>query len=699
MSLIRSFVRRTTRRPIWQALGIYVVASWGVLQVVDTLSSALALPEWFPPMALALLIVGFPVVLATAFLGGGPGAPVVAGTRDEETRTAAVQADPEAPAGRVARLLTWRNAAIGGVLAMSLWGMAAAGWLILARGEPVPPPGPGVAQTVAVLPFDNLSADPDDAYLAGGLHGEILTQLSKIGDLHVLARGTMLHFEGETSPVQAGLELGARSVLEGTVQRIDDRLRVTVRLIDVATQRHLWAERYDRLMEDVFAVQTDIALMVADALRANLTAADTERIGRAPTTSTHAYEVYLRGREHLARGFGEAHLRNALTMFEQAVDLDPAFARAYAGLSEAALNLFWFGVDRTPARFEQGRAAAVAAYRLDPEDPLVLGAIGDVHYRSGEHDQALVYTERALERDPGNSDLHLRHAAIVRRAGGVEESLGSFARAVALDPLSAVKTTDLGVSYAMLRQYEEAERHLERAIALGPDQGNVPYQVLANVHLARGDPQAALAVLDRSPARDGPVIRAFASGFDLVMGEHERGLQRLAGLPSIVLDQNFIVPTDLHRGHLLSELGRTAEAATRYDSARVVLEGVVAERPEDHRMRAALAIAYAHLGRSDDAITQATRALEAVPVERDYITAFFRIMDLAHVLAQAGRHDEAVAQLERILEAHALTSARTLRSSPFLRPLHGHPRFEALTQGVRPPPHDDPGRRGTGSDG
>jgi TolB-like protein/Flp pilus assembly protein TadD len=682
MPRFSTLLEELRRRPILQALGIYVVASWGVLQVVDTLTSALALPDWFPPFALALLVVGFPFVLTTAILGGRPGEPLLAGRGGKGSRpaTADLADDPRSHAGWT-RALTWRNAAIGGVLAMSLWGVVAAGWIAFGGRTVTPPAGPP-RETVAVLPFENMSADPDNQYLAGGFHEEVLTQLARIGGLHVLARNTMLRYAGVVSPREVGLELNAGSILEGSVQRVGDRIRVTVQLIDATTERHVWAERYDRGMEDVFAVQTDIALRVADALRATLSPAEAERLERRLTADIQAYELYLRGVDYARRGYGESHFRNAMAMFGRAIEIDPTFARAYAGLGEAALGLYWFGFDRTQERFDQGRAAAEMAYRLDPDDPAVLRAISDVHYRSLDHEQALTYIRRGLDRNPGDGDLLLRLGAVYRRTGRVAASEPPFRQALSLDPLSATRAMDLGATYALLRRFEEAESMLERAIALAPDQGNVPYQLLVNVQLARdGDVAAARRVIGRSPDQDSPVLRGTLAGLDLMEGRYQQGLDRLDGLPPVIVSQDALVPAHLLRGHLLAAMGREREAHVRYDSARVTLEELIRERPGDARVRASLGIAYAYLDREADALQEARQAMDLVPWETDYVMAGLRAVDRAHVLTRVGHHEEAIEQIRAVLDEAALFTPRTFLDSPFFRPLRSHPSFQDLIAG------------------
>ncbi|MEE8447753.1 MAG: hypothetical protein V3S52_08890, partial [Gemmatimonadota bacterium] len=374
MSRLRQLIHEIHRRSLWQVLGIYVLGSWLALQAVDTLAGALNLPDWAPPLALFLLIIGLPIVLATAFI-------------QEGARPASVEAAGEEAAepgshktGSHHRFFTWRNAMLGAVAASLLWGGVAIGWFLFGRssesaqaaGQP-----PGVAEasiidlrSIAVLPFSNRAADEGESavFFAEGIHDDILAQLSQIDSLTVISRTSVMQYAGTTKPMReiAG-ELGVGTVLEGAVQRAGDRVRVNVKLIDASMDRQLWAQTYDEELTaaNIFAIQSDIARKIAAALQATL-APDVEvRIESRPTESLEAYDLYTRGRYVLNRSGTREDLESAADLYRQAIAADSAYALAHVGLAGTYMFLWGNGFLAAEEALPQARAAVERALELD----------------------------------------------------------------------------------------------------------------------------------------------------------------------------------------------------------------------------------------------------------------------------------------------------------------------------------------------
>jgi TolB-like protein len=264
----------------------------------------------------------------------------------------------------------------------------------------------GDRRSIAVLPFTSLSADPENSYFASGIHDELLTQLSKLGDLRVISRTSVMQYAGTTKSIgQIAGELGVGVVLEGSVQRAGNRVRVQAQLIDAATDEHLWAESYDRDLTDVFAIQRDIAQQIANALQARLTAGERAALAQAPTQSLEAYDFYLQARDyHLRANITQANLQTAQSMYERAVALDPDFALAHAWLSRAHGQLRWWGFDRSDARRDQQREAAERAVQLQPRLPEARMAMGMYHYWGHrDYERAPVDLRAVLENTPGRA--------------------------------------------------------------------------------------------------------------------------------------------------------------------------------------------------------------------------------------------------------------------------------------------------------
>ncbi len=309
---LRRFIREIHRRSLWQVLGIYLVASWAVLQVVDTLGGALNLPDWFPSFALALLIIGLPIVLATAFVQEGrPGHQA----KDVATRTA------DAPPG--ASLFTWRNAFGGGVLAFALLGFVGTGWILFGGGlggGSDTGDSPNIEQSVAVLPFDNMSGDPDNEYFSDGITEELLNALAQIPDLRVPGRTSSFAFKGQNLRNQQIADtLGVAHILEGSVRRSGETVVITARLVEARSDAQLWSNTFQRELDDIFAIQREIATAIADQLQVTLSGDQQRRLVTEATESTEAHEAYLRGR-YFWNQRTPATLQTAFTQFQRAID-------------------------------------------------------------------------------------------------------------------------------------------------------------------------------------------------------------------------------------------------------------------------------------------------------------------------------------------------------------------------------------------
>lgn len=470
---------------------MYVAAAWVALEVAETLTDGFGLPAWFPAFALGLLVLGLPITLATALVQDRP--PVPQGDEPERSR------GPD-------RIFRWKNVAVGSVGAFALWGVLAAGWLLLDGGRLVPDSDdPGARPSIAVLPFANLSRDAADAYIADGLHDEILTQLHKIGGLKVISRTSVLAYRDATSNVrEIGRELGAGTVLEGTVRVEGEGIRVTAQLIDATTDEHLWAEDYDRTLsaENLFGIQRDLALGIARELRARLTDTERARIERAPTRSMEAYRRYLEGRQALHQ-WTPAGVTRAIEHFEAAVEEDPEFALAHASLAEAyAAGVSEGYIPRWQEVWNAERAAA-RALELDPHLGAAYAARGIVRsWASFDWDGAAADYARAYDLDPNNPELLHWYGHYLMTVGRGEEAIEMSQIAVELDPLSPAMRLQHGWELIFGRRYDEARRALARTLELDPSYP-MPHLLLAWIDLAEGRLDAALREREAWVSRSG----------------------------------------------------------------------------------------------------------------------------------------------------------------------------------------------------
>jgi TolB-like protein len=465
---LKRLIREIHRRSLWQVLGIYAVASWAVLQVVDTLGGALNLPEWFPSFALALLIVGLPIVLATAFVQeGGPG-----------------HAD-ETPDGAEPTVFTWRNALGGGVLAFALWGVVAAGWVMFgaATRQPSESDGSSIEASVAVMPCDDQTPARDQAALAQGLADGIINALARLPDLKVSGMTSAIAMRAADADARTVADaLDVATVLECGLQQADDVVRIRPRLVEAATGRVLWSDEIDQQAGNVFAIQDEVARAVAIQLQVVFAGSQEGRLVAAETESGAAQRAYTRGRYLLYRRT-EQSLRNAAELYQEAIDADPEFAAAYAGLAQASLLLTGYALDPdsldVAASIERGLLAARTAVSLAPDLGLAHVALGMAAVFGGAFEEARRELSLAISLSPGSADAHASAATINMLTGHSAEAVALAERAVSLDPVNPqFALTHVGSLRASGR-VDEATRRSRELVELAPNYANGWHQLFA----------------------------------------------------------------------------------------------------------------------------------------------------------------------------------------------------------------------------
>ena len=479
---LKRIVREIHRKSLWQVLGIYVVASWGVLSVVDTLGGALNLPDWFPSVALGLLIVGLPVVLATAFVqdGGQDGAAGDLDLARVSTDVAGVGASG---------LFTWRNAGLSGVGAFALLGFVGTGWVLFGGGiGDTTDDDPAIERSVAVLPFVNMSGDSNNEYFSDGITEELLNALAHLPDLRVPGRTSSFAFkDGGLTIRQIADTLDVAHVVEGSVRRQGETVLITAQLIDAQTDAHLWSDTFERELTDIFAIQREIATAIADQLQVSLSGAEQARLVGEGTASTEAYEAYLRGRYFWNQRTAES-IQTAISEFQRAVDLDSNYAEAYSGLADSYLIIDNYVFRTMPdyrTNSQLGLAAAQRAVSLRPDLGMAHASLGFGFWMVGDWENADRELERAIELNPGYAIGHMWRAWVLSSTGRADEAVGPAQRALELDPVSRVISLVSGEVLLFAGRMEEAIEQLRKTIGLAPEWAN-PWFDLGHALLIEG---------------------------------------------------------------------------------------------------------------------------------------------------------------------------------------------------------------------
>ncbi|MDH3732956.1 MAG: tetratricopeptide repeat protein [Gemmatimonadota bacterium] len=695
MSRFAKLVQEVHRRSLWQVFGIYLAGSWVALQVVEQLAEAAGLPDWVRPLALILLIVGVPVVLATAFVQEGMGrGPDGSTGPSRSVSSVATEAAPD-PRPTHHRILTWRNALLGGLCAFALLGFVSAGWLIF--GGAVPDGvlrGPALQiedrPSVAALPFVNLSSDGEHSYFADGIHEQILMQLSKIGSLKVISRTSVMEFRDDDGSISGRIpdiaaQLGVRNVLEGSVQRDADRVRITVQLIDAETDEHLWAETYDRTLEDIFAVQSELATAIASELDATLSPEEDRQLAARPTESTEAYTLLLRGDDYLNRArvdrrYDSLEVALAREMYESAIESDPGYALPHARLSLLNNELYWWTDDRTPERLELAGTFARESLVLDPDLPDGYMALGRYHYRHRRYPEALEAYSAAESLRPGEGQAVHWVGMTMRRMGRWDEAVDRQHQALALDPLNVVWMSELDVSLRRMRRWDETLDLAGRRSELFPD-GHAPYFDRAMTYAnGFGDVETARGMLDLAREKAGEP-GAYAISYSLLesaAGNHEAALEWLDRAAERRVGVSIISPLEEMRGVALAQLGRTTEAREAFEAALTMLEAELADRPDDRRLQSALGRVYAQLGLRDEAVAAATRGTEMSPLTIDPLDGSYALEDLAVVYTIVGDHEAAMEAVDQLLGMPYYLTVEAIRYGGVWAPLLERDDFQAL---------------------
>jgi len=550
-------------------------------------------------------------------------------------------------------------------------------------------------KSIAVLPFENLSNDKENAYFADGVQDEILTGLSRVADLKVISRTSVMHYKAglQRNLREVAADLGVAHVLEGTVQRADGRVRVNAQLIDARTDSHLWAERYDRDVADVFAIESELAGKIVAQLQAQISPSVKAAIEQKPTADLVAHDLYIRAKTLVATAVfstpEQESLSEAVRLLNQAIERDPAFALAYYQLVRAHDLLYFGGTDHTPARLTLADSAIQSLTRLRPDsgeahlalaNHLYLGYLDYDHAR-----EELKLAQQSLPNDPLVFEIL---GYIDRRQGRWTESTKNLERAIELDPQNRGFLKQLADSYVCLRQYADAERVLDRVIALAPKDSSMrAYR--ASIELEwHADPHplsSTIRAIIAEDSREAQNIAELWLKVSLCERDFDGARRALAALPIAGCYYDTIpFPRSWCEGVAARMRGDTAAAHAAFAKTRAETAKLIADQPDYAEALCVLGMADAALGNKEDAIREGRRAVELTPVSKNAIAGPSLIECLALIDAWTGEKDLALHQLAVAVSTPGFLSYGELRLHPYWDPLRGDPRFEKIVASLAP---------------
>jgi TolB-like protein/Flp pilus assembly protein TadD len=665
--LMSGFFEELKRRKVYRVAAAYVIAAGFIIQIGSAVFPAWELPNWTLRLVVVLLLVGFPIALILAWA--------------YDVTAEGIRATPTVSVPGTHRR---RNLIL--LIATGVIASAVAGFFLFPR-----PSARKIDKSVAVLPFQNLSDEKENAYFADGMQDDILTNLSKIGDLKVISRTSVMSYRGEgmRNAREIGKTLGVATLLEGSVRRIGNRVRVNVQLINANNDEHIWAEDYDRDLTDVFAIQTDLAQKIASALQAKLSPNEKARLDHRPTQNPDAYLLYVQAHDYADRAdmFHDTTLK-AEPLLEQAIKLDPNFALAFASLSRVE-SWAYHSFDPIPARREKARLNADEALRLQPdlsEGHLALGF--SYYYGDRDYERALAEFDIARRGLPNESQAYLAIGSIQRRQGKWAESTANLEKAAELDPKNTTILINLCFSYVALRNFETADKVLDRGIMASPQSFQArALKALVGV-LGKGDLSVAKKVFSSVPPETDPnglttwgwawlltLERKFPDALQL--------LERFRG-ETMFTTTTAPCPKAFAKGMIYLLQGDKAKAQAELEHARVISEKLLREVPEDPARHAQHGLILAMLGQKEEAIAEGKRAVELLPESQDALDGPSGTAALAQIYAWTGEFDEAFRLLDHLLVVPSNVTVPMLKLDPAWDPLRQDPRFQALIDKYRP---------------
>lgn len=653
----KKFFAELKRRKVYRVAVTYAVVGWVLIQIVTQVFPYLEVAAWTIRLVILLLAAGFPVALLLAWAYDlTPQGIVRTDEVDQEQR---------------ANL----SASIG-----------------LARPAKAPPP----EKSIAVLPFENYSDDVQNAYLADGIQDDILSNLAKVADLKVTSRTSVRQYKtGDRNLREIGEALGVAYILEGSVRRESNRVRINAQLIDARSDQHVWNETYDREITDLFELQSELARRITFALRANLSPREKASLEVHATSDMAAYELFVRARD-LFRWAGSGDPREngeaALALLEEAIERDPQFALGYALASRVHSELYWFGYDRSRDRLAKAKLAADNALRFKPDSGDARLALA-YYYYYGYRDYELARTELAIamQATPNDGEVWDCAGAIDRRQGRWDESLPNFRKARDLDPRNTGLLWNLAETYVALGRFEEAEHAYTTAIEIHPNDYLYALARAAIKLRSVGDTKPLRKVLREIPQRFDPggsvtlialqacmIERDYAEAARvLAASRYERLNDSGLGGPAAVFD-GCTLPKSWYEGLIARARGQSDLAQQAFSAAQQIVESDLAQWRDDAKTLAVLGVLHAFCGRKEEAINAGRRAVELLPRSKDAYDGPSLATKLAVIYAQTGEAERALRLLADLVKLPNGPTPGTLRVEPEWDPIRNDPRFETL---------------------
>ncbi|HJW38585.1 MAG TPA: FlgO family outer membrane protein [Candidatus Udaeobacter sp.] len=666
------------RRNVYKVAVAYIVAGWALAQGIAQVFPVFDVPNWVVRLVVVLMIIGFPIALILAW----------AFEITPEGIKSTEEADAMPPSSRPSNRTWIYIVVVGAAVSLSLFflGRYTAGNRTASSGD---------RKSIAVLPFTSLSENKSDAYFADGVQDQILTNLAKVSDLKVISHTSVRQYKtgAERNMREIGQQLGVAYIMEGSVRRDRDRLRINAQLIDARTDAHIWAETYDRTAADLFAIQSELAQSIVTQLKATLSPQQKAEIEERPTQDLDAFELYLQAKPSIDSYLNSTDVRAALLQglksLDEAIQRDPKFVSAYCYIARANDLLFFFDLDPTPERISLAAAAIKAALRLRPDSAEAHFARADYYFRClRDYDRALEELAIARPGLPNSTPFFILSGYINRRRDHFADAERDFSTAFALDPRNPNAYNLLADTYGLQRRFPEAVHVYDKVLAAGEDVPIVRFR-RANVSLnGTGDTGPMRDILTKYPdmefAGSQTPVRAWMAMLDGNYAKAERVLAVSPREDFQDVDLSFYFPKSWYQAMIARAKGDSAGAAAALRECREILAQRLIVKPEHARTIAVLAQVDAGLGEKDLAIREAQHAIDLMPISKDIYDGTLVLEGLAQVYTWSGERDRAIELVQKLVTMPSYINYARLKLHPLWSPLRGDPRFEKIVASLAP---------------
>jgi len=665
-----TFFEELKRRKVFRVAATYAVVAWILMQIGEVTFPALNIPEWVMSTLVVILLAGFPIAVIFAWIFDKTPQGYIKTDAPETENIGGMNVKVDnRPFYLQKRNIILVLGLLIGVLIGTYSGDSFKGSID--------------NKSIAVLPFDNYSTAAEDQYFSDGMTEVIIANLAKVKDLKVISRTSVMEYKNTTKKLkEIAKELGVAHILEGSIQRANGRVRVVGQLIDANTDEHIWAETYDKKESDIFELQSDVAIEIANALKTELTDEVKARMSEKLTESTIAYEYYLKGNMYESAGHSKENLFAAISEYERAVAIDPDFAEAHAQIGKMHAHVKWYRYDLSDTRLEMSKQSIDRSMNLKPNNSIVRIARGTYYYHGfRDYGKALADYIKARELAPGNISAIYRIGLIYRRLGDYDKAIEQMEQAIGLDPRSALMLQNLAGSYVAIRQYDQVESIVKKTDDLGSIMTKINYGIRSE-YLASGDALRAKNTLYQIDNENSERRKLY---YNFILKDYDE-INRILDITTKEFFTNvqLYIPKSYYRGMASSGLGRKSDSQKYFNETISHLKNKINDYPDDPRFYSTLGLTYARLGENKDAIDAGLKAVGILPISNDAMFGTIYEKVLAEIYSIIGENNKALEKIEYLGVIPNGFHYGDLFSNPNFDSIRNEPRFQRVLNNLRP---------------